>query len=399
MTEFNLVRTALPVGQGAFYCERFTDDTTKVVHNIVYDCGACDNSKNETHELSSEIKGLLKKGDTIDILFISHFDADHVNGIEQLATRYNINKIVLPEITKNLWYIYALGAYCSQFTVMANFANFLNSHSKQLVEVGPASEEDSFELERDEIDITDYNSNKILPSGTKIRTGKKTNPFFWCYIPMNYTKPQTELDALKANLFNIKLPNGQNLTEEEIKDASIVGKLANEIKDAFTKSKFTTNSTSMVVYSGPSIAKVNFDHSSLYARIRFHKIWNPLCYYYPYWSDSTACLYTGDAVLNSKRCNSISGYIRRIKDNIGILQIPHHGSKSNFSVDNFENAFKLELDDIFCFASYGINNRYRHPSSKVVTDLMLHGAERYGVTEEKDSQFYEHVRISIYCRS
>lgn len=86
MTEFNLVRTALPVGQGAFYCERFTDDTTKVVHNIVYDCGACDNSKNETHELSSEIKGLLKKGDTIDILFISHFDADHVNGIEQLAT-------------------------------------------------------------------------------------------------------------------------------------------------------------------------------------------------------------------------------------------------------------------------------------------------------------------------
>lgn len=35
-----MVRSFIPVGQGAFYCEQFLDKQTKEIINIVYDCGS-----------------------------------------------------------------------------------------------------------------------------------------------------------------------------------------------------------------------------------------------------------------------------------------------------------------------------------------------------------------------
>lgn len=76
---FNFFRTFHPVGQGAFYSEEHEGFT------IVYDCGS--------HPLSNKTKKLVKrafgqdsKEKTIDILFISHFDYDHVSAISTLKS-------------------------------------------------------------------------------------------------------------------------------------------------------------------------------------------------------------------------------------------------------------------------------------------------------------------------
>lgn len=62
-----------PVGQGAFYTERIS--TNGKTYNVVYDCGSgC--RKNPTSVLKREIASYYTKEDTIDILFISHFDND-----------------------------------------------------------------------------------------------------------------------------------------------------------------------------------------------------------------------------------------------------------------------------------------------------------------------------------
>ena len=56
----NMVRSFLPVGQGAFYLEQFgLDDETRI--NVVYDCGAYGDSK----PVEEQIRRSFKKGETI----------------------------------------------------------------------------------------------------------------------------------------------------------------------------------------------------------------------------------------------------------------------------------------------------------------------------------------------
>ncbi len=80
-----------PVGHGLFYTGRVKD------FHFVYDCG----SKSTTC-LNEAIKNYLgemyKK--TIDLLIISHFHKDHINGIPRLLEAVDkINKVILPYLS------------------------------------------------------------------------------------------------------------------------------------------------------------------------------------------------------------------------------------------------------------------------------------------------------------
>ncbi len=75
--ELQVIRTIHPVGQGAFYAETLHRPGFNNDKHIVYDCGVMPLSK----RLKEEINTFLPNNSIIDVLFISHFHADHVNGI------------------------------------------------------------------------------------------------------------------------------------------------------------------------------------------------------------------------------------------------------------------------------------------------------------------------------
>ena len=79
-------RTFHPIGQGAFYSEQHKNFT------IVYDCG----SKTKSSISDLVVKNAFPENHIIDILFISHFDKDHVNKISILKNQYKIKRVVLP---------------------------------------------------------------------------------------------------------------------------------------------------------------------------------------------------------------------------------------------------------------------------------------------------------------
>lgn len=83
------------VGQGAFYSEKHEN------FNIVYDCGT--EWKNRADKtIDKTIKQSFKKDDEIDILFISHFDYDHVSKIKTLKDHVkSIKKVVMPLLHNN----------------------------------------------------------------------------------------------------------------------------------------------------------------------------------------------------------------------------------------------------------------------------------------------------------
>ncbi|WP_135386884.1 hypothetical protein [Escherichia sp. E2593] len=65
--------------------------------NIVYDCGSTSRTTiiNKIHSLPKWFKN-THGSRVIDMLVISHFDDDHVNGLEELLRLYRVKKLVLP---------------------------------------------------------------------------------------------------------------------------------------------------------------------------------------------------------------------------------------------------------------------------------------------------------------
>ena len=83
-----------PVGRGGLF-SGYVDTGHRAVH-WVYDCG----SFNRKSELDREI-GIVRSTGNVDVLFISHLDDDHVNGIDKLLSLCRnrgkpIRTVVLP---------------------------------------------------------------------------------------------------------------------------------------------------------------------------------------------------------------------------------------------------------------------------------------------------------------
>jgi hypothetical protein len=83
-----MIRIIHGVGHGAFYTETFSD-----MSSVVYDCGTNGRRK----DLEKIIDDFLRFSDTIPVLFVSHFDKDHINGIEYLLNKNSaVKRLIIP---------------------------------------------------------------------------------------------------------------------------------------------------------------------------------------------------------------------------------------------------------------------------------------------------------------
>lgn len=81
----------LPVGQGGFAVSEIAFSSAEAFR-FIYDCGA--RSRSPLGERIEEVGDQL--GNHADVLFISHLDADHVDGIDRLLERIRVDTVVLP---------------------------------------------------------------------------------------------------------------------------------------------------------------------------------------------------------------------------------------------------------------------------------------------------------------
>lgn len=89
---YTMERIFHPIGHGAFYTERFYERGNKYPSfTTVYDCGSFSYG-----QLKSIIDTTFKKGDKINLLFISHFHFDHISMVQHLKSRCNIDYIIVP---------------------------------------------------------------------------------------------------------------------------------------------------------------------------------------------------------------------------------------------------------------------------------------------------------------
>ena len=377
-----------PVGQGAFYTERIkTDGKT---YNVVYDCGSTTAYKVNRGKpiLEAEIKTFYDKNENIDLLFISHFDYDHVNGLKYLKDHCNIKRVIMPLIPTAARWIYLSQLDDELQSLMTNPGVFFGNDT----EIISVRYTNGGEPTRDELVLNDNepSSKQEIVSGTIIQF---RNLHDWCYIPFNFDE-----DARYKKLIDLIADHGLELdkllngnVEYIITERAKINKAYQNI----VKKSGSSNESSLIVYSGPISVKHEYikkynsicNVSCIARRIHYG------CNMIPFIGKRAACLYLGDTDLNQASggygiIEAIYHNLGDVRHNIGTIQVPHHGSEKNFNDD-----ILLHSSPNLYFASFGKQNSYGHPSYRVVEDIEMHN-HFVGVTEDRNSALVE----TIYLR-
>lgn len=333
---FSLTRTIHPVGQGAFYSERLSEEEDKSpVFSVIYDCGGrSDNVKNEIKHLHEHV----------DILFISHFHADHISGILQLLNQKDIKQVVFPRISP---------------------CRFLVDYVRNCIN-GASDTAGAFMLmilpilsRRGNINHIGSNpSTMVTPVKGCMKFTSTPRTSIWEYIAIYDENDRLEEELLDSLKDILKLPANY---QSEYLDSNIYDHIAKSlnteavldiVKEAYAR-VFTNrhNSYSMLVLS----REVKEDNKQLERT-------------------EIDCLYTGDA----EPIHYVIGNVQ--KYNPGFIQVPHHGSIHNHDP-------KLYGGKPTAFISVGEKNRYRHPGLKTIIDLVNYCDKVHIITEGTGASF------------
>lgn len=367
-----------PIGQGAFYSERHTSCNI----NIVYDCGTTNPSLPAKQRVVSQS---FRKDGVIHILFISHFDKNHISLIDTLKKAVKkIERVVLPLLHDEqkifLSNIYkALGQ--SRLAKLVSDPNEFFGRETQIIGVRPNSDTEIGEIRS--LNVLEINETRTeIQSGTPLTINGFNN---WVYIPVNY-QYKTRSNEFQNKLHNEGVDVGKLKTDPNYLLYGITDAEKKKIIGVYNsrgvyKGKGVSgniNENSMFLYSGPSCKKDLHKHSWIRGNYRCDLF---RCYVdidcYPH---RVACLYTGDGDLNKVDIRNI---YRRYWDLIGTIQIPHHGSGKSFKATPFDEGGFL------CPMSVGNKNSYGHPSPIVISELFL--KRNFPILVTEDSTFEEHI--------
>lgn len=358
-----------PIGQGAFYSERHTSCNI----NIVYDCGTTNPSSRAKQRVVNQS---FRKDEIIHILFISHFDKDHISLIDTLKkTVQRIERVVIPLLHDEekifLSRIYrALGE--NRLANLVSNPNEFFGGETQIITVRSSPQEGI--VGRESVNVSEtHETVQEVSSGTPITLNGLIN---WAFIPFNHKYEERNkefIDKLQEKDVDIcKLKTDPKyILDTEVKKT---------IKDIYKNISGNINENSMFLYSGP----FSLENTNRHYRRRCWRdnifCWHFDCYAHRCNPHRVACLYTGDGDLNKVDVRTI---YRTYWDLIGTIQIPHHGSLPSFDVNVLDGDFFL------CPISVGKNNSYGHPSQRVIGEILSNRCFPILITEDADSTFVE----------
>lgn len=259
-----ILRTFHPVGQGAFYSERFYDSRQRdSKHNIVFDCGVCLGKESTVKHV---VKQNFTDSDEIDYLFISHLDYDHVSLAYNIVSK--AKNIVLPLVSEEHLVI-AMSYYITEERneMVAFFEDVIGRLSRK--------NDNSSVIFVGGDDVEPDMQKNVIKSGTEIPTAWNSE---WVFIPrnVNYHSRREELkDELRKVLLGTNFKNAikgfgmepvgtadeliKKLKDKDLaKNVLKIPVLRKTIKKAYEKIEGGTNENSLLLYSGPKYEQTRY---------------------------------------------------------------------------------------------------------------------------------------------
>ena len=356
---FIMQRVFMPVGQGAFYIEKFNDGFT-----VVYDCGSYKNIS----IVEENIKYSILDG-KIDLIVISHYHEDHINGLEYLFKNFDIKRMLMPYLNLTEKIESFIDADI-QNNSNDFYKDFCIDPSKALKDNFGKSTEITFvhpeeSSQPNEVEI--QNLLKSIKSGDKI-TYNVTN-CTWSYIPFNFqdTKRTEQFETFTKHLNLDTVENFKNYYKDQINK--------DEFIDIYAKVRGDKNTNSLVLYSGTysSIKTTTYSRRKSFS----------------FAQNISGCLYLGDYDAKGvRKFNDLEKKYKSYCKEISTIQIPHHGSKHNY---NKKINFKPNIISVI---SAGINNKFKHPDNETLKNIAIQNGIVILVTEEEETKLTQ----SIYLR-
>ncbi|MBX7139763.1 MAG: MBL fold metallo-hydrolase [Chitinophagales bacterium] len=385
-----------PIGQGCFYSGLLSfEKIPSLRFNFVYDCGTDSIRKYLEEEIDDYKNGLV--GNDLDLLVISHFDADHVNGVSKLLDGIRCRRVIIPyyePIERLLLSITSNKVDEDYLRFLQNPISFLSNPDRfrvdEIIIIGGPPEEgevnnlnpentnpiqgksleefvkDIGDLKElrcqgifygiDDSDSTALRIRRLEPADTNFTEVKflakpyKVQFDIWEYF--FYLKKHDNFLLIKKFTDDVNhLLSANGLSIFDLFDEDNVEELKKIYRSYYGQN---LNCTSLVTFHGPLFNSENYQH-----------------HFYGYdwfWCNkerTCGTLLTGDIDLNSKKkTNALIKYFNSYLDQVCIFQIPHHGSKYNW--------YRKHPNGLESFCNYIINHgvgRKSHPSPEVIEYL------------------------------
>jgi len=399
-------------GQGSFYGGRIFSYENGKVYTIVYDCGTSPFISGNSQSLNQEIdffkysKAYYPHTDEIDLLFISHLDYDHVSGLRQILTRYQVKNIILPYIEKQQrqFFIISIGTDNKPDDLsIDDYSEFLETPHTYIRETSKNKEiQLYFVVPNDKEDILyeGYGNGdvptEVYPMGNPY-TGQnefideegvlvyENNLQFFIQRQWEFTTYVKSVNKIAISSLKNCLKIIVNKKQDEILDGEDLKKLITQYRKqahkCYTDCIGEINSHGLVLLHGP----INFEFlvSKIYPQceLNYFKISShfrqQILERHPKKRKLTmmGTLLFGDTSINPSN-NPIS-FPKDFKAKLGrvhVIQVPHHGSQKNWDFINFKNLKIGEDLDKYeihttTVCNFGYGNKYGHPSNDVVNDL------------------------------
>lgn len=343
---WQMIREIHPVGQGAFYTETFNE--ARYRHIVVaFDCGG-----SVAADKALQYPGIQNylQNKCVDMLFVSHFHEDHINGIKYLIHNNPNIEIYIPKVSPQRLF---LDYVCN--LIKANGQSNANDFILDLVLPSLISERDTYE--------SDGITVHLVNSDTTVRFPELKRRQIWEYNLFWKDSDEHVEQNLFADICNILGVTGPIKYDiqffRDIISIFIDSNIKNRVKATFEKYHSEGhNAYSMLVYSHPS----------------------DLIHLYDGCEQNATCLYTGDSPATQRLIDIVQ---TNIVDNI---QVPHHGSQQNFSD-------KLFYRGMTAFISCGEKNKYGHPGKEALNFILKKCDRVHLVTENPKTSFCEDVRF------
>lgn len=376
------IRKLLPVGHGAFFVERLEVDGVRVL-TAVYDCGDSNGGLLVKQYAEQEFGNSNGNVEHIDLLFISHFDTDHVNGLEYLKPYLMpATHVFMPFYYTTLQSVYDSNKR-KGIEYVVNTLGEVSIHPT-LVQYREGYEPGQL------IDIDEErqdNKRGVIGNGQPIIKKYNGQPI-WKYVPFNIFNEQklfTEfVDKVRTKLYwtDAKLQDVAHWSAHDVKSLR-------EIYKSF--SRYTINDNSLLVLSDRNCNILDDCIEDNCGELLHHFNDYPCCY----WRCScfrSSCLYTGDTVIKrgvrqSKYLNRYETFIKELSlhtDYVSLMQIPHHGSNYNSNMSSLCDSMSHRL-----FCNYATSDTCNETFMLTTKTLDTVWKNVYMVTEDDKTLFEE----------
>lgn len=355
------------VGHGLFYHAHLQQQHSGCSFAFVYDCG-CLGSKRSINQTISE---LSPDYDTLDMLVLSHLDADHVNGLGALLKGRHCRVAVLPYLYPEVRLALAARYFYDKPYVrfiMDPISFFVRRGVTEIVVLGqeedpnlgsevpeaPLKEDIAFRKTIECLEGKPYGRNVRFVGNSFRHTACET----WVFKLYNLPLSQTDLGALRTRLALLIRGDAPGVILAN-------GVRRKELADEYKKYA-VANQTSIVMYHGPENCRgtTNIEmwqrwHSCVAARMgrSSSNI------------DHVGTLLLGDLNTGDARCQDLYRHFSAQLGEVAVALVPHHGSRHSW-----DTALLAKLPDARWVASHPELSS-DHPHATVRCEICLNSCE------------------------